>query len=329
MKSIVTGGAGFIGSHLVDKLLDLNHDVTVLDNFSTGRPDNLSHVKDRIKLINCDISKKDKWINEFEGTDWVFHVAGLADIVPSIQNPEGYFNSNVLGTLNVAESCKKYKIKRVIYLASASCYGIPDEYPTTEKAKIKPEYPYALTKLLGEQIMLHWSKVYALPVTSLRLFNVYGTRSRTSGTYGAVFGVFLAQKLSRSAFTIVGDGNQTRDFTYVSDVIRAIICAVKSNKIGEIYNVGSNESVSVNKIVKLLGAEKITYIPKRPGEPDKSLAGINKIKQELNWEPKIKIEEGIKQLLKNIDYWKNAPVWNPESINKATKDWFKYLKKND
>ena len=329
MKSIVTGGAGFIGSHLVDKLLDLNHDVTVLDNFSTGRPDNLSHVKDRIKLINCDISKKDKWINEFEGTDWVFHVAGLADIVPSIQNPEGYFNSNVLGTLNVAESCKKYKIKRVIYLASASCYGIPDEYPTTEKAKIKPEYPYALTKLLGEQIMLHWSKVYALPVTSLRLFNVYGTRSRTSGTYGAVFGVFLAQKLSRSAFTIVGDGNQTRDFTYVSDVIRAIICAAKSNKIGEIYNVGSNESVSVNKIVKLLGAEKITYIPKRPGEPDKSLAGINKIKQELNWEPKIKIEEGIKQLLKNIDYWKNAPVWNHESISKATKDWFKYLKKND
>ena len=329
MKSIVTGGAGFIGSHLVDELLNLNHDVTVLDNFSTGRPDNLNHVKDKIKLINCDISKKDKWINEFEGTDWVFHVAGLADIVPSIQNPEGYFNSNVLGTLNIAESCKKYKIKRIIYLASASCYGIPDEYPTTEKAKIKPEYPYALTKLLGEQIMLHWSKVYALPVTSLRLFNVYGTRSRTSGTYGAVFGVFLAQKLSRSAFTIVGDGNQTRDFTYVSDVIRAIICAVKSNKIGEIYNVGSNESVSVNKIVKLLGAEKITYIPKRPGEPDKSLAGINKIKQELNWEPKIKIEEGIKQLLKNIDYWKNAPVWNPESISKATKDWFKYLKKND
>tara|TARA_Y100000590_G_scaffold468521_1_gene651555 strand:+ start:1451 stop:2440 length:990 start_codon:yes stop_codon:yes gene_type:complete len=329
MKSIVTGGAGFIGSHLVDELLNLNHDVTVLDNFSTGRPDNLNHVKDKIKLINCDISKKDKWINEFEGTDWVFHVAGLADIVPSIQNPEGYFNSNVLGTLNIAESCKKYKIKRIIYLASASCYGIPDEYPTTEKAKIKPEYPYALTKLLGEQIMLHWSKVYALPVTSLRLFNVYGTRSRTSGTYGAVFGVFLAQKLSRSAFTIVGDGNQTRDFTYVSDVIRAIICAVKSNKIGEIYNVGSNESVSVNKIVKLLGAEKITYIPKRPGEPDKSLAGINKIKQELNWEPKIKIEEGIKQLLKNIDYWKNAPVWNPESISKATQDWFKYLKKND
>ena len=327
MKSIVTGGAGFIGSHLVDELLSLKHDVTVLDNFSTGRSDNLSHVQDKITLINCDISKKDKWISEFEGVDWVFHIAGLADIVPSIQNPEGYFNANVLGTLNIAEACKKNKIKRIIYLASASCYGIPDEYPTTEKAKIKPEYPYALTKLLGEQIMLHWSNVYNLPVTSLRLFNVYGTRSRTSGTYGAVFGVFLAQKLAGTAFTVVGDGNQTRDFIYVSDVIRAIICAAKSNKMGEIYNVGSNESVSVNRIVKLLGAEKITYIPKRPGEPNKSLAGINKIKKELNWEPKIKIEEGIKALLKNIDYWKNAPVWNPESINKATKDWFKYLSK--
>ena len=181
-------------------------------------------------------------------------------------------------------------------------YGNPKELPTTEKAKIKPEYPYALTKLLGEQIMLHWSNVYDLPVTSLRLFNVYGTRSRTSGTYGAVFGVFLAQKLAKKAFTVVGDGSQTRDFTYVSDVVRAIICAVKSSKIGEIYNVGSGQPVSVNRIVKLLGAEKITYIPKRPGEPDKSLASINKIKKELGWEPKIKIKQGVEELLKNINF---------------------------
>jgi len=327
MKSIVTGGAGFIGSHLVDKLLSLNHEVTVLDNFSTGRVDNLKHVKDKIKIIDCDISVQDKWINEFKNTDWVFHVAGLADIVPSIQNPDGYFKSNVLGTLNIAEISKKNNIKRIIYLASASCYGIPDEYPTSEKEKIKPEYPYALTKLLGEQIMLHWSKVYDLPVISLRLFNVYGTRSRTSGTYGAVFGVFLAQKLAKKPFTVVGDGNQTRDFTYVSDVIRAIISAVKSNKKGQIYNVGSGQSVSVNKIVKLLGNEKITYIPKRPGEPDRSLASINKIKKELNWEPKITIEEGVQELIKNIDYWKNAPVWNPDSIAEATKEWFKFLNK--
>ena len=143
MKSIVTGGAGFIGSHLVDELLKLKHDVIVLDNFSTGRPDNLIHVKDKIKLINCDISKKGDWLKEFKNADWVFHVAALADIVPSIQNPEGYFNANVLATLNIAEASKENKIKRIIYLASASCYGIPKEYPTTENAKINPEYPYA------------------------------------------------------------------------------------------------------------------------------------------------------------------------------------------
>ena len=173
--------------------------------------------------------------------------------------------------------------------------------------------------------MLHWANVYGLPVTSLRLFNVYGTRSRTSGTYGAVFGVFLAQKLAGTAFTVVGDGNQTRDFIYVSDVIRAIICATKSNKIGKIYNVGSNESVSVNRIVKLLGAEKIIYIPKRPGEPDCTWANISKAKELLKWKPSISLEKGVSNLLEEIDYWSSAPVWDVESIEKATKKWFKYL----
>jgi len=325
MRSIVTGGAGFIGSHLVDKLLTLGHEVVVLDNFSTGRPENLNHIKDKIKLINCDVSQTGNWSKEFRNTGWVFHVAGLADIVPSIQNPDGYFKSNVLGTLNVIEACKKNKVKSIIYLASASCYGIPDKYPTSEKSKIKPEYPYALTKLLGEQLVMHWVKIYNLPAVSLRLFNVYGTRSRTSGTYGAVFGVFLAQKLADAPLTIVGDGKQTRDFTYVSDVINAIICAVQSNKKGEIYNVGSGRSVSVNRIAELLGTKKITYIPKRPGEPDNSLADINKIIKDLGWKPKITIEEGMEIILKNINYWKKAPVWTPSSIAKATKEWFELL----
>ena len=327
MKCIVTGGAGFIGSHLVEKLLNLNHKIVVLDNFSTGRPENLKHIKNKIKLINCDISQVGYWNKEFENTDWVFHVAGLADIVPSIQNPDGYFKSNVLGTLNVIEAAKKNKIRRIIYLASASCYGIPDKYPTSEKSEIKPEYPYALTKLLGEQLVMHWVKIFDLPAISLRLFNVYGTRSRTSGTYGAVFGVFLAQKLANEPLTVVGDGKQTRDFTYVSDVISAIICAAQSNKKGEIYNVGSGKSVSVNRIVDLLGTKKVTHIPKRPGEPDNSLANINKIKKELKWKPQVTIEQGVKELLKNINYWKNAPVWNPKSIAAATKEWFKFLNK--
>ena len=327
MRSIVTGGAGFVGSHLVDKLLSMNHEIIVLDNFSTGRSENLSHAKNKIKLVDCDISKKETWTNEFKNADWVFHIAALADIVPSIQNPVSYFNSNVVGTLNVINECKINKVKRIIYLASASCYGLPKLYPTTEQSEIKLEYPYALTKLLGEQIVMHWSKVYDIPVVSLRLFNVYGTRSRTSGTYGAVFGVFLAQKLANKPLTIVGDGSQTRDFTYVSDVINAIICAVQSNKKAEIYNVGSGRSVSVNRIVELLGTKKITHIPKRPGEPDNSLAGIDKIKKDLGWEPKVTIEEGVGIILKNINYWKKAPVWTPSSIAIATKEWFELLGK--
>jgi UDP-glucose 4-epimerase len=326
LKSIVTGGAGFIGSHLVDALLDLEQDVVVLDNFSTGRKENLSHVDGRIKLVECDLSIKGDWIKEFDGVDWVFHLASLADIVPSIQNPEWYFCSNVDATFYVLEAARYANVKRFIYSASSSCYGIPDTYPTPEAADIKPQYPYALAKRMGEELVEHWAQLYNLPAISLRFFNVYGTRSRTSGTYGAVFGVFLAQKLSNKPYTVVGDGNQTRDFTYVTDIVGALITAAESNKVNKIYNVGSDTTVSINKIVELLGGDKVN-IPKRPGEPDCTYADISKIKNELGWHPVISIEEGVEKILEDIDYWKEATVWNPDSISEATKDWFKYLDK--
>ena len=324
MKSIVTGGAGFIGSHLVDKLLDIGHDVVVLDNFSTGRKENLSHVDGKIKLVECDLSIKGKWMEEFKNVEWVFHLASLADIVPSIQNPEGYFRSNVDATFYVLEAARREEIKRFIYSASSSCYGTPDQYPTPEESDIRPQYPYALAKRMGEELVEHWAQLYNLPAISLRFFNVYGTRSRTSGTYGAVFGVFLAQKLANKPYTVVGDGNQTRDFTYVTDIVSALIAAAESEKTNKIYNVGSDTTVSVNKIVELLGGNKVN-IPKRPGEPDCTYADISKIKDELGWCPTISIEEGVDKILKNIDYWKEATVWNPASISEATEDWFKYL----
>ena len=324
MKSIVTGGAGFIGSHLVDKLLSMGHEVVVLDNFSTGRPENLDHVRNKIRLIQCDLSVADVWQDEFKNTDWVFHLAALADIVPSIQNAESYFRSNVNGTFNVLQAIRRYKVNRVIYTASSSCYGMTKVYPTPESAKIDPQYPYALTKYMGEEIVMHWSKLYKIPAISLRFFNVYGTRSRTSGTYGAVFGVFLAQKLAKKPFTIVGDGNQTRDFTYVSDIIDAIVLAAESNISCEIFNVGSDNTVSINTIVDLLKGDK-TFIPKRPGEPDCTYADISKIKKQLGWKPKVTIEEGVNIVLENIDYWRNAVVWDEKSIKDATSDWFKYL----
>ena len=326
MKAIVTGGAGFIGSHLVDTLLGEGVSVTVLDNFSTGRPENLEHIKDQIKLIECDISKAGIWEKEFDGANWVIHLAALADIVPSINDPDAYFHANVVGTLNVLQASKKYKIERFIYSASSSCYGIPAVYPTPENTPIEPQYPYALTKRLGEELVIHWAKLYNLPALSLRFFNVYGPRSRTSGTYGAVFGVFLAQKLAQEPMTIVGDGNQTRDFTYVTDIASALMAAVLSSKSAEIYNVGSGATISVNRISELIGGE-IVYIPKRPGEPDCTFADISKINEELDWEPTISIERGVEIILGNIHYWAKAPVWTPNEIKEATADWFKYLGK--
>jgi len=324
MKAIVTGGAGFIGSHLVDSLIEKNINVTVLDNFSTGRMENLNHIKNKIELIECDISIKKDWSKYFDNADWVFHLAALADIVPSIQKPEAYFRANVDGTFNVLQISKKARVKRFIYIASSSCYGIPDNYPTSESSEIRPHYPYALSKRLGEELVIHWAKVYNFPALSLRFFNVYGPRSRTSGTYGAVFGVFLGQKIANKPFTVVGDGKQTRDFTYVTDIVRAIITAVKSDQTEQIYNVGSGETVSINRLVELLGGNKV-YIPKRPGEPNSTFADISKIRSELGWEPKVTIEEGVVKILKHIEYWNEAPVWTPETIADATKDWFHYL----
>lgn len=324
MKTIVTGGCGFIGSHVVDALLKEGHQVSVLDNLSTGRIDNLAHVKGNVEVIPCDLSRPDEWVNRFDGVDWVFHLAALADIVPSIQRPREYFQSNVDGTFNVLEACRRFNIKRFVYTASSSCYGIPDNYPTTETAPIRPQYPYALTKWLGEELVMHWAKIYSFPAVSLRLFNVYGPRSRTSGTYGAVFGVFLAQKLAGKPFTIVGDGTQTRDFTFVTDVAAAFLAAAKSNVVGQIFNVGSSKTVSVNRVAELLKGERIG-IPKRPGEPDCTFADITKIKKGLNWSPRVPIEEGVGEILKNIEYWRHAPVWEPHTIAEQTKDWFAYL----
>lgn len=325
MKILITGGAGFIGSHLVERLIKSKNKIIVIDNLSTGRLENIKKFLPNIRFIKADISKINKIKKYFRGVDKVFHLAALADIVPSIQNPYDYYNSNVTGTLNVLKCSEYYNIKKLLYAASSSCYGIPKNYPTDEKEPCDPMYPYALTKMMGEQLIQHWFKVYKLKYISLRLFNVYGTKSRTSGTYGAMFGVFLAQRLANKSLTIVGDGNQTRDFTYVSDVVDAFIKAGNSKVNGEIFNVGSGKTVSVIKIASMLSKKKI-YISKRPGEPNCTFADIRKIKKILKWKPRININLGIDLILKNINYWKKAPVWTEKKIKVATKDWFKYLK---
>jgi len=326
MKVIITGGSGFIGSHLADFLINLDHEVIVIDNLSVGRINNINHLlnNSNFTFLEADIVDFNSIEKSFNGVDWVFHLAALADIVPSIENPEDYYLSNVNGTFNVLQACKKYKVKKVIYTASSSCYGTPEDYPTKETAEIQPQYPYALTKNMGEQLVLHWSQLYKLPAISLRFFNVYGPRARTSGTYGAVFGVFLAQKLANKPFTVVGDGTQTRDFTFISDIVTAIHCAATSDVSGKVINIGSSNTYSINHLVKLLDGD-IVYIPKRPGEPDCTWADISEAKKILGWEPKISLEEGVKILLNDMDYWNDAPIWDKASIAKATEKWFEYL----
>ena len=325
-RSLVTGGCGFIGSHLVDLLLEKGHDVVVLDNMSTGRRENLAHVPSdaRLTIIEGSLQDEQTVANAMGGCDYVFHLAALADIVPSIVNPMGYFSANVDGTLVVLDVARRQGITKLVYAASSSCYGIPDTYPTPETAEIRPQYPYAFTKWAGEQTALHWSHVYGLPFVALRLFNVYGPRSRTSGTYGAVFGVFLAQKLAGAPMTIVGDGNQTRDFTYVTDVARAFLAAALSDTSGQSFNVGSGGTYSINSLVEMLGGPS-SYIPKRPGEPECTFADTTSISEVLGWSPEVGFDEGVRSMLEHIDYWRYAPVWNPESIAEATTEWFTYL----
>lgn len=326
-KAIVTGGAGFIGSHTVELLLNEGFHVIAIDDMSNGQTENVDLFKKNknYEFYKIDISKGfGNNIDIFKDTNFVFHLAALADIVPSIEKPIRYFDANVTGTIKTLEACRKYNVDKIIYSASSSCYGIPDKYPTSEKAEIRPQYPYALTKYLGEEILIHWNKLYKMPVVSLRYFNVYGTRAKSNNTYGAVFKVFLKQKLENHPLTIVGDGKQSRDFTYVTDIAKANLTAAESDVDGEIFNIGTGNPKSVNYLAELIGGETI-HIPKRPGEPDSTHADITKVKKMLDWKPSISFEKGVQIMLDNIDYWKDAPLFTVKNIEKATKDWFKYL----
>ncbi len=324
--AVVTGGAGFIGSHMVDLLLGEGHQVRVIDNLAGGRLQNLDPHKNNSNLHVevrdiCDIKEDDSL---FKDAQYVFHFAGIGDIVPSIERPVDYLSTNVMGTVRVLEGARRAQVRKLVYAASSSCYGLA-QTPTREDAPIQPQYPYALSKYLGEEAVLHWGKVYKLPVNSIRIFNAYGTRSRTSGAYGAVFGVFLAQKLAGKPFTVVGDGTQRRDFLYASDVARAFFLAATTNRVNEVFNVGAGAPQTVNRLVELLGGGEIVHLPKRPGEPDCTWADISKIRAELAWEPLVSFEEGVARLIQNIDYWRQAPVWDKQSIAQATSQWFKYL----
>lgn len=323
--AVVTGGAGFIGSHMVDILVDRGFAVRAIDNLVGGRERNLEHLKDNVDvtLDTRDIRQLAEKDSLFTDVKYVFHFAGIGDIVPSIEQPTEYMSANVQGTIHVLEAARHAGVDKLVYAASSSCYGMADT-PTGEDHSIDPKYPYALSKYQAEQAVFHWHHVYDLPVNSIRIFNAYGIRSRTSGAYGAVFGVFLRQKLAGQPFTVVGDGEQTRDFLYVTDVAEAFWSAADTSITGEVFNLGAGKPQSVNRLIELMGGDTV-FIPKRPGEPDCTWADISKISSQLGWKQRVSFEEGVQNILDNIDYWKEAPLWTPDTIAEATQTWFKYL----
>jgi UDP-glucose 4-epimerase len=323
--AVVTGGAGFIGSHMVDLLLARGYRVRVIDNLAGGREANLAHHSNesRLSFERMDIRRLSPGEQSFQDVELVFHFAGIGDIVPSIERPSEYMDVNVQGTVNVLECARAANAKKFVYAASSSCYGLA-AIPTCEDHPIAPQHPYALSKYLGEQAVLHWHNVYRLPANSIRIFNAYGPRVRTTGSYGAVFGVFFKQKLAGKPFTVIGDGQQRRDFVYVTDVAKAFLRAGESRFAGHVWNLGAGNPQTVNRLVELLGGP-VVHIPKRPGEPDCTWADVGKVQSELGWKPIVAFDQGVRRMMEDIELWRDAPLWEPQSIARASEMWFRYL----
>jgi UDP-glucose 4-epimerase len=312
---VATGSEGFIGKHLVKHLENAGYHVRGFD---------IKSDPDGQDIRRCHLGLREA----MDGATCVFHLAGLADIVPSIEKPVDYFSTNVQGTIHVLEAARAAGVKKFVYAASSSCYGDKSiGVPSRESASIQPQYPYALSKWMGEVACRHWHHVYGMPINSLRLFNVYGRGQKTSGAYGSVMGTFLRQKLAGAPLTIVGDGSQLRDFVHVSDVCEAFRLAAESEFSGLVWNVGTENPQSISHLASLIGGG-CTHIPHRPGEPDVTCADIDAIKLALGWSPKMSFEDGIADMLEHIEEWRDAPLWTPESIAEATKSWMEALNGN-
>ncbi len=300
MKFVVTGGAGFIGSNIVDLLIDQGHSVCVIDNFSTGKKENCNE-KAIYHELDLSIEKNfDKIKSIVNGADGLFHLAALPRVQESIENPFLFEKNNTLSTINVLKACSEMQVKRVVYSSSSSAYGNTEKLPSKETDSVNPISPYAMQKYYGEVCCKMFANVYNIETVSLRYFNVYGERQSLDGAYALVMCVFAKQRLMNQPLTIRGDGEQRRDFTHVKDIARANLLAMQSNNVGkgEVINIGNCDNRSVNQIAEMIGGPTINIDP--VVEPRETLADNNKAKQLLNWEPKVIIEEWVPKYKKDI-----------------------------
>jgi len=292
MKILITGGRGFIGTHLTRKLIKLKHEVVVIDNLSANSLPTMQGVDYHIKDI-CDY---DHIAPIFENVDCVFHLAAEARIQVSIDNPKYTANTNILGTVNVLEACKNHKVKRIINSSTSAIYGLTNQFPTDESTEPDCLNPYAATKLAAEEMVRCYSKTYGLESYSLRYFNVFGEESPVAGPYSLVIGIFLQQKQRKESLTVVGDGDSLRDFIYVGDIVNANIAAMNQSGPAQnvILNIGSGCNMSVLSIAYAI-SDDITFIPFRQGEAKVTLADISKARKVLGWEPKIMLRDWLDQ----------------------------------
>ena len=300
MKYVVVGGAGFIGSNLVDKLIGNKNEVIIIDNFITGKKSNLNPKASVLELDISNISNHDKIMHCMRGADTVFMLAAKARVQPSIENPIEYEINNTIGTLNMLKCASDAKVRRFVYSASSSAYGNSKKLPLKENFEANPMSPYGAQKFYGEVMCKVFAKVYQIQTVSLRYFNVYGERQNIDGAYALVMGIFVHQRLNNQPMTINGDGEQRRDFTYVGDVVNANILASSSKNVGngEVIHIGNGDNRSVNQIAEMIGGPKIHLDPIL--EPNETLADNSLAKKLLNWEPTQKIEDWVRKYKKEI-----------------------------
>lgn len=307
---IVTGANGFLGKHLVAELERRDEHV-----YGWDLPDS-PDIRNPVSF-------------PFTKVDTIYHLAGLSNIVPSIANPRDYYETNVTGTFNMLEAARLSGVKKFVYAASSSCYGMDPASPIKEDHPCNPAQPYALTKYLGEQLVMHYGKVYGghgtgMEVASLRIFNAYGPGCLTKTTCPSMLNIFLAQRANGKPLTIVGDGEQERDWVYVDDVVDAFICVAKNKEGKGIYNTGTGLPTSVKAIADIIGGPRV-HIPKRGGEPNSLYCDNSKL-QALGWKPKIGIEQGLEKMMENLDYWKGERVFTVDGIQEETRAWTARLK---
>jgi len=290
----VLGGAGFIGSNLVDELLVQGHEVTVFDNFSEGKMENLARWKGngRLEVVRGDIREFSQVRRVVDHKEWVFHLAAMSRIQPSITDPLLAFSQNVMGTANVLEACRQGEVKRVVYSASSSAYGLRNPLPNREDMPTDCLNPYSLSKKNGEELMELYSKLYGMSTVSLRYFNVYGPRHQEEGSYSTVIAIFRRQKRLAQKLTIVGDGEQRRDFTFVGDVVRANMLAAMNRDASGVINIGTCQNHSINDLARMVGGETVN-IPERPAEARETLADNSKARLVLGWVPKVDLATGL------------------------------------